>query len=258
MTNSNLVDYVRISPNRNSPRKAPVDTVSIHCMQGQLSVETCGSLFAQPSRQASSNYGIGKDGRRGMYVEEKDRSWCTSNAKNDHRAITVEVASDKTAPYKVTDAAYNSLIVLLVDICKRNGIKKLVWSTNKNTRVNHLNGANMTVHRDYKAKACPGDYLYDRMSDIANKVNAKLSGTVATTQPIQPVQTVQTFIPYTVRITANTLNIRKGPGTKYATTGQLKKGGVYTIVEESMSGTTKWGRLKSGAGWISLGYTKKV
>lgn len=250
MMNSNLVDFVRISPNKTSPRNAAIDTVSIHCMQGQLSVETCGSLFAYPERKASSNYGIGKDGRRGMYVEEKDRSWCTSSAFNDNRAITIEVASDKTPPYKVTDAAFNSLIALLVDICKRNGIQYLVWSTDKNTRVNHLHGANMTVHRDYKAKACPGDYLYDRMGDIAALVNASLTG-------ISEEPNTAVFKPYTVTITANVLNVRKGAGVQYAAAGQVKKGGVYTIVEEKANGATLWGRLKSGAGWISLAYTKK-
>ena len=107
-----------------------------------------------------------------MYVEEKDRSWCSSNGANDNRAITIEVASDTTSPYAVTDKAYAALIKLLVDICKRNNIKKLVWSTNKNDRVNHLNGCNMTVHRDYANKSCPGEYLYSRHGDIAAKVNA--------------------------------------------------------------------------------------
>ena len=109
-----------------------------------------------------------------MYVEEKDRSWCTSSASNDNRAITIEVASDTYHPYKVNDKAYKSLIKLLVDICKRNGIKRLVWSTNKSERMNHLNGCNMTVHRDYANKSCPGDYLYNLHGQIAKEVNAQL------------------------------------------------------------------------------------
>ena len=148
-TNSKLVSYTKISPNRNINRNHKIDTVSIHCVVGQCSVETLGSIFASRDKEASSNYGIGYDGRIGMYVEEKDRSWCTSSASNDNRAITIEVASDTYHPYRVNDAAYKSLIKLLVDICKRNGIKRLVWSTNKSERMNHLNGCNMTVHRDY-------------------------------------------------------------------------------------------------------------
>ena len=149
------------------------------CVVGQCSVETLGNVFAPTSRRASSNYGIGYDGRIGMYVEEKDRSWCSSSASNDNRAITIEVASDTKHPYKVRDAAYNALIDLCTDICKRNGIKRLVWSTSKNDRVNHLNGCNMTVHRDYANKSCPGDYLYNRHGQIAAEVNKRLGITDA-------------------------------------------------------------------------------
>lgn len=176
-TNSPLVAYTKISPNRTKNRNHAIDTITIHCVVGQCSVETLGSIFAPTERQASSNYGIGVDGRIGMYCEEKDRSWCSSNAANDHRAITIEVASDTQHPYAVNDKAYAALIDLCVDICKRNGIAKLVWSTSKDDRVNHRNGCNMTVHRDYANKSCPGQYLYDRHSDIAAKVNERLGST---------------------------------------------------------------------------------
>ena len=179
MSNSTLVDYARISPNRTSPRKNKIDTITIHCVVGQCSVETLGAIFAPTSRQASSNYGVGVDGRIGMYVEEKDRSWCSSNAANDNRAITIEVASDTTHPYAVNAKAYAALLDLVTDICRRNGIKKLVWSTNKNERVNHLNGCNMTVHRDYANKSCPGDYLYERHGAIAAEVNKRLGASAA-------------------------------------------------------------------------------
>lgn len=176
-TNSPLVDYTRISPNRTPNRTHAIDTITIHCVVGQCSVETLGAIFAPSTRQASSNYGIGYDGRIGMYVEEKDRSWCSSSAYNDHRAITIEVASDTYHPYAVNDKAYAALLNLVTDICRRNGIKKLVWSTNKNERMNHLNGCNMTVHRDYANKSCPGDYLYNRHGKIAAEVNKRLGAT---------------------------------------------------------------------------------
>jgi hypothetical protein len=179
MSNSSLVKFTKISPNRTSPRNHAIDTITIHCVVGQCSVETLGNIFAPTSRQASSNYGVGVDGRIGMYVEEKDRSWCSSNAANDNRAITIEVASDTTHPYAVNDKAYAALLDLVTDICRRNGIKKLVWSTNKNERVNHLNGCNMTVHRDYANKACPGDYLYNRHGAIAAEVNRRLGASAA-------------------------------------------------------------------------------
>lgn len=186
MSNSPLVSYTKISPNKSSPRNHKIDTVTIHCVVGQCSVETLGNVFAPASRQASSNYGIGYDGRIGMYVEEKDRSWCSSNAANDNRAITIEVASDTKEPYAVNAKAYAALIDLLVDICKRNGIKALVWSTNKADRVNHKNGCNMTVHRDYANKSCPGTYLYERHAQIASEVNKRLGSTNIKPAPEKP------------------------------------------------------------------------
>lgn len=186
MSNSPLVNYTKISPNKSSPRNHKIDTVTIHCVVGQCSVETLGNVFAPTSRQASSNYGIGYDGRIGMYVEEEDRSWCSSNAANDNRAITIEVASDTKEPYAVNAKAYAALIDLLVDICKRNGIKELVWSTNKADRVNHKNGCNMTVHRDYANKSCPGTYLYERHAQIASEVNKRLGRTNIKPAPEKP------------------------------------------------------------------------
>ena len=192
MSNSKLISYTKISPNRTSPRNHKIDTVTIHCVVGQCSVETLGNIFAPTSRQASCNYGIGADGRIGMYCEEKDRSWCSSNAANDNRAITIEVASDTKHPYAVNAKAYAALIDLLVDICKRNGIPRLVWSTSKADRVNHKNGCNMTVHRDYANKSCPGEYLYSRHAQIASEVNKRLGSTDTRPQPEKVLYRVQT------------------------------------------------------------------
>ena len=90
MGNSPLVSYTKISPNSTNPRNQKIDRITIHHMAGNLSVESCGSTFADPNRQASSNYGIGTDGRIGLYVEEKNRSWCSSSNANDQRAVTIE------------------------------------------------------------------------------------------------------------------------------------------------------------------------
>lgn len=173
MSNSPLVNYTRISPNRNSPRNHEIDTITIHCVVGQCTVESLGAVFAPKERQGSSNYGVGYDGRIGMYVEEKDRSWCSSSGANDHRAITIEVASDTKPPYAVTDKAYNALIDLCADICKRNGIAELKWKGDKSL-VGNIDEQNMTVHKWFAATACPGEYLYERMGQIAAAVNAKL------------------------------------------------------------------------------------
>lgn len=173
MSNSPLVSYTKISPNKTSPRNHTIDTITIHCVVGQCSVETIGNIFTPTSRQASSNYGIGPDGRIGIYVEEKDRSWCSSNSSNDHRAITIECASDTTYPYAINDTVYNSLVNLCVDICKRNNIKQLKWKADKSL-IGQPTKQNLTVHRWFSNTACPGDYIYSRLGDIADKVNAKL------------------------------------------------------------------------------------
>ena len=333
MSNSSLISYTKLSPNHSGKRTKKIDTITIHCMAGQLSVESCGALFAQSSRQASSNYGIGPDGRIALYVDESNRSWCTSSNANDQRAVTIEVASDATHPYAVRDKAYDALLDLVTDICKRNGIKKLVWSTSKNNRVGHLNGCNMTAHRDYAAKACPGDYLYNREGEIAAEVNRRLGATGSSTpatggstgtaaadinvgdeveftgtrhyvsatatnassckpgkakvtaiakgkaHPYHLIavsgggstvygwtdaadiktSSASTATSYLVKVTTDVLNIRKGPGTNYGTNGAIRDKGTYTIVAESTgAGASMWGKLKSGAGWISLDYTKKV
>lgn len=250
-----------------APRNHAIDTITIHCIVGQWTAKQGCDYFATTDRQCSANYVVGKDGSIGLSVDEKDRSWCSSNGTNDNRAITIEVASDTTHPYAVTAKAYAALLDLVTDICKRNRIKKLVWSTNKNDRVNHRNGCNMTVHRDFANKACPGEYLYSRHGEIAAEVNRRLQGAsngggVVVTPPAaeKPTggTTGATVTPYHVRVKITNLNIRKGPGTNYGSTGFIKPG-VYTIVAESTgTGATKWDKLKSGAGWISLDYATKT
>lgn len=175
MSNSSLVTYTKITSHRNSPRTHAIDTITIHCYVGQVSAKSGCDYFYSTNRSASCNYVVGYDGSIGLCVPENDRSWCSSNTKNDDRAITIEVACDTSHPYKVTDKAYEALIKLVADVCKRNNIKKLVWSSNKSDRVNHSNGCNMTLHRDFKQKACPGQYLYERQEEIAKRVNVLIA-----------------------------------------------------------------------------------
>lgn len=254
MSNSKLATYTKLSPNKTSPRNHKIDTITIHCFVGQVTVQRGCEVFANASRKASCNYVVAKDGQIGLVVDEGDRSWCSSNAANDHRAITIEVASDTTHPYAVTDAALNALVELCVDICKRNDIKALKWSVDKTDRVNHRNGCNMTVHRDFAAKACPGDYLYSRHEWIANEVNKRL-GVEQSTELEK-----ETNVPYRIRVanvsSGDVLNIRAEPSSKAAKVGELAYNdpNIYTIVEERNG----WGRLKSGIGWIYLKYTVRV
>lgn len=341
MSNSPLVTYTNISKNKNSPRNHAIDTITIHCIVGQWTAKQGCDYFATTGRDCSANYVVGKDGSIGLSVDEKDRSWCSSNAANDHRAITIEVASDTTHPYAVTDKAYAALIDLVTDICKRNGIKQLLWKGDKSL-IGQVDKQNMTVHRWFANKACPGDYLYNKHSEIAAEVNRRLGNAGGTSTPTNPstpstpssgglsagtkltlkntplyvssttknksssktgtfyvwsnavvngriritnktsnvgvsgqvtgwidVEDAQssagasggtsTFTSYLVKVTTSVLNIRKGAGTNYGTNGAIRDKGTYTIVAEADGqGASKWGKLKSGAGWISLDYTKKV
>lgn len=167
MSYSPLVSYVKLSPNCTKPRKNKIDTITIHHMAGDLTVESCGNLFANPSRDASSNYGIGSDGRIACYVEEENRSWCSSSGANDHRAITIEVANCQIGgDWPVSDKAYAALIDLCVDICRRNNIPRLNYTGDKS--------GNLTMHKWFAATACPGPYLEERFPIIAQEVNARL------------------------------------------------------------------------------------
>ena len=178
-SNSAMVSYTRLSPNHSVQRTHTIDRITPHCVVGQCSVETLGGIFAPSSRQASSNYGIGADGRVGMYVEEKNRSWCSSNAANDQRAVTIECASDAAEPYAFRDVVYQALIKLCVDICRRNCKKKLLWLGDKGKTLSYeLKPDEMvlTVHRWFDNKSCPGSWMYARMGDLAEKVTAQLGG----------------------------------------------------------------------------------
>lgn len=179
MSNSALATVRIISPNKNSPRSKKIDCIAIHCMAGNLSAENCGYLFQASSTQASSNYGIGSDGKIGLYVDEGDRSWCTSNSI-DEQAVTIEVANTSDSePFPVSQKAYAALLNLVTDICRRNGIKKLKWLNNKQYGLEHRTDLqNMVVHRWYAAKSCPGTYLFNVMGNIASEVNRRLDGNV--------------------------------------------------------------------------------
>lgn len=310
-SNSPLVAYTKLSPNHSGERTHSIDRITPHCVVGQLSAESICGCFTSKDRQASCNYGIGTDGRVSLCVEEKNRSWCSSSGSNDQRAITIECASDKTAPYAMNGKVYASLINLCVDICKRNGKKKLLWFGDKDKTLNYEPKADemvITVHRWFANKSCPGDWLYERLGDLAIEVTKRLGGTTAETpKPSTPSKKIMyrvrktwadsksqlgaysvlenakkqadknpgysvfdedgnvvypkvteaptnTFKPYMVKVTTGALNIRKGAGTNYAVVGCIRDFGTYTIVEEKNG----WGKLKSGAGWISLHYTKKA
>lgn len=329
MSKSSLVDYTLLSPNNSGKRTHKIDRITPHCFVGQVTAERGAEVFASTSRKASCQYVIAKDGRVALVCDEDNRSWCTSSNSNDQRAITIECASDNTHPYAFTDACYSKLIDLTVDICKRYNKTKLVWINNKEQALAYEpkdNELQITVHRWFANKSCPGDWLIGKMDDYVAKVNSRINSEVkpvsnkVDTQKqlvdgdVITLKTGSTYwdgkaipswvfkstlyyrgknnngiifstlktgavtgvvkesainelnnnsninsgannkLTYQVKVTASALNYRKGPGTNYGVNGTITDKGIYTIVEESNG----WGKLKSGAGWISLKYTKKL
>ena len=181
MSNSKLVNYTKLSPNHSGTRTHSIDRITPHCVVGQCSVETLGNIFMNANREASCNYGIGADGRVLLCVDEGNRSWCSSSNSNDQRAVTIECASETYHPYEMNSNVYNSLVKLCVDICKRNDKKKLLWFNDKNKTLNYSPKSDemiITVHRWFDNKACPGDWLYNRLGNLAKSVTDKLSGKV--------------------------------------------------------------------------------
>lgn len=273
VSNSPLVDYTKLSPFKNTDgqecRNHDIDTFTIHCYVGQASVESMGAWFTNPSARASCNYGIGSDGRIGLFVEEKDRSWCSSNPSNDNRAITIECACDYDPPNAINEKVYASLIALCTDICKRNGIKELKWVGDKSL-IGRIDLQNMTVHRWFANKACPGEYIYNRLGQIAKEVNTRLkvekkpwyrvriawSDRKSQIGAFRKLKRAKAYVnkhpkysvfdengncvyagkkatpfkPFRVRIDVPNLNIRSGPGINYDKTGDYTRVGEFTVV----------------------------
>ncbi len=315
-TNSPLVSYTQISPNRNSPRNQPISKITIHHMAGIMSVEQFGNLVANPAREMSANYAIGNDGRIGLFCPEGDRSWCSSDAWNDNRSITIEVSNNVYGePWSISNEAYESLIKLCVDICKRNGISKLEFTGNKN--------GSLTYHYMFAATACPATWIKNHTQEICDKVNAQLSA--VSFNPAPPVQNAQFNVGDLVKINSgaryytggaiptwvsqsnwyissingdravlgkneqgdkdiqspiniSNITLVKQVITTTTPTGTIKsfdkgtiiyddngtKSGVidvagkYTIIEEKTENFVKYGKLKSGLGWVVLERLKRT
>ena len=216
MSNSSLIDYRVISPNRNSPRNHAIDRLTPHCVVGQLSAEAIGSCFAPVSRQASCNYGIGYDGRVALICDEGDRSWCSSSPSNDHRAITIECASDKEHPYAMNSIVYEKLILLCADICRRYGKKKVLWLGSKEDALAYQPKADemvLTAHRWFAAKACPGDWLYSRYGELAERINQLLDSSAPAVGWTYTVRTGDSLWAIAARML--------GSGSRYAEIKQL-------------------------------------
>ena len=255
MSNSSLVSYTKLSPNHSGKRTQKIYMIVPHCVVGQCSVETLGAIFAPTSRQASCNYGIGSDGRVALIVDEGNRSWCTSSNWVDQRGVTIECASDATAPYAFNTTVYNKLVDLCVDICKRNGKKKLLWLGTKAKTDAYTPASDemvLYVHRWTANKSCPGDWMFARMGDLATKVTKKLAGGNNTEKDTDHASKVTyPTVPFSVTVKVSDLNIRESASTSAKSHGYTGKG-EFTIVKVK----DNWGLLKSyqknANGWIYL------
>ena len=177
MSNSKLVSYTGLSPNHSGRRTHAIDRITPHAVVGQLSVERICGCVAGKDRQASCNYAIGADSRIGLCVDEANHSWCSSSQDNDQRAVTIECASDLTEPYAMKPEVYASLVDLCVDICRRNGKKRLVWIVDKDKALSYEAKSDemlLTFHRWFARKSCPGNWLFGKLGDFAHEVNGRL------------------------------------------------------------------------------------
>ena len=233
MSNSSLVSYTKISPNRSSRNGERITDIIPHHQAGNLSLQTLGNVFANPGRQASSTYGIDVYGGVGLYVDESERPWTTSNAVADRRAVTIEVANSSTGgDWPVSDASWNTLVELCVDICRRNGIPKLVWT-----------GGNLKTHDMYAATNCPGPYLKSRMPQLADEVNKRL-GVVGGASAPQQNAGAATAKKSNEEIAREVINGSWGNGQDR--TSRLQAAGydanaVQSIVNKMLAGTYKGG-----------------
>lgn len=258
MSFSKLATVFIPSPNRNKQRTEKVIYFTPHCMVGQMTAKRCGELFAKSSYQASSNYGIGTAGDIAGYVDEEDRSWCTSSAWNDNRAITVECASDTKHPYAMNQKVWDALVALGVDICQRYGKKKMLWFNDKKTALNYIPKSDemvITVHRWFAAKACPGDWLYNRLGKFAEEVNAKLSKQTVVVDKVVENPNRDIYIPDETDRAYFIWNYFRSKGlNEYATAGLM--GNLQC--ESALRPNNLQNSFESKEGWTDKSYTEGV
>lgn len=242
MSNSKLVSVTKLSPNHSGLRTHTIDRITPHCVVGQLSAESICNCFTSPSREASCNYGIGKDGRVALIVEEKNRSWCSSSNANDQRAVTIECASGLEEPYTMNSRVYKSLVKLCVDICRRNNKTKLLWFNGKAKTLNYNPKSNemvLTVHRWFDNKSCPGNWLYSRLGKLAKTVTKKLQKNEK------------------VKLQGNAglykYSFKDPIGNTSAKLKTLKKGTTVQVIEDDGTG---WVKVKTllKTGWVATSH----
>lgn len=178
MSNSALIAGTLLTDNCSSPRNHEIDTITPHYMDWYCSAEECCASFVPASRCASANYCIGKDGEIWLNVEERNRAWTSGNSYNDNRSITIECANymDSARFGVLPNATWSALVLLCVDICKRYGKKQLLYTGRANYDVIGKYDMLLTKHKWFQDTDCPGPWLDNKFNDLANEVNAILSG----------------------------------------------------------------------------------
>lgn len=235
-TDSPLVTYTNLTNNMTTYRTHDIDTITPHMIVGQWTAKQGADYFAETDRQVSANYVVGRDGSIALCVHEKDRSWCTSSPANDHRAVTIEIASDIKEPYAITIHAYHALVDLMADIAVRNGLAPLKFKNNKEL-IGQPEEQNITIHKWFSATNCPGTYILHMLNKIVEDAN-RIIGKEA--------QTSSQLLPYRIRFTKD-IDIYKKPTRESSITHKALPG-VYTAIAKSGD----WLQLKSGVGWVEL------
>lgn len=208
MSNSPLISGTLLTNNCSKPRNHTIDTITPHYMAWYTDAKTCCESFVPSSRQASANYCIGKDGEIWLNVEERNRAWTSGSSNNDNRAITIECANyvGCASDSKLPDATWNSLVRLCVDICQRNGKKRLVYRGSANYAGLMSTEMLLTMHKWFQSTDCPGAWLSQNFARLANEVTKILDR--ATPTPTPPMVFGGTY-----ECMVSCLNVRAEPNT---------------------------------------------
>lgn len=235
---SPLCSYTNLTTKCN-PRKnglKDIDTITIHMYVGQVTAKSGVDYFKNNGKNNSVNYVVGHDGSIGCSVPEECRAWTTGSRENDYRAITIETACDKTAPYMITEAAYRSLVALCADIAGRYELDGLRWKNDKSL-IGQTDKQNLTLHKWFENTSCPGEDIISRLPKLVDAVNTILE---------VKIQNGEKTVPFFIKAADSYVKVYKAPNGDYL--GKTTGIGTFTIVEVK----DNWGKLKSGMGWINL------
>ena len=239
-------EYKMLGRNFTPGRPWGITSVTIHHMAGDLDADACNRVWRNSG--TSAHYSIDRNGKIVQHVNDTDRAWACGdgvgvNSGGNDRSISIEHANCKNGPWLVHDAAIESGAHLVAALCRYYKLGRPQW------------GKNVFPHRHWKSTACPGELAGSQNARYMRRAqewyDAMCGG--------KPAPKPQPSTAHRVKVTAPVLNIRRGPGTDSPIVGKITDRGVYTVTSEAPGpGSSKWGKLKSGAGWIALDLTERV